>query len=368
MTPEEARKVADFAGDATDDIVAQKLERLRDTIFNSINGVENRRDYILNPEKHARLNALADKFVRYERGEIDTSRCFDQSKYLPLENFPELQDDRPFEDVQQSLKQEYNLHADSDTFHSYRQPGERLGRNFYAYYLDNMEDDELLEEGIVDEGDVFQYGPFTRNDLSDIELFAWASWTDVTNQRQKQRLGSLLEEYVPPRENDIDTDLTREFIAREVLKNRRPEARNMIALTSALGQKSLGKIADAGKSLPVDLADTTAELKKTLRLCAYYSGKICGMGKQELLNDYKAARPITPDFFEEIRARAEGWTGKQARRADSDYAPYLTKLDDHLFNAEALYIDLISAIEPNKSGKSGQRVLGAIGINAAANA
>ena len=181
--------------------------------------------------------------------------------------------------------------------------------------VDEFTVDELVEYEYIDEGDVLVYGPLTRDDVDDIRVFSKERWVDATNFRFKPRLGQLLEEInSEARSGDISIDLTREYIAREMLKKRRLNGKDLLSLSTAFGEETVERM--ASQKLPGG-----EPLKRELQL-------------------------ITPEFFQEARARLNGMTEMQLEAMEEYQATWLTRLDDHLFIAEAMLEEANDAAKP----------------------
>ena len=330
FTPDEIHEIRQFAADATPEIRERKFEMLSNVVTNTRFGAYGERTKNRDPEKAARLNWIADKLALFDEGKFDESLNY---------GF----------DIQAAIRRRSGDRMDSGDSES-----DFTGGDIYGYSesdpayirfmretpVDEFTVDELVEYEYIDEGDVLVYGPLTRDDVDDIRVFSKERWVDATNFRFKPRLGQLLEEInSEARSGDISIDLTREYIAREMLKKRRLNGKDLLSLSTAFGEETVERM--ASQKLPGG-----EPLKRELQLISYYTGRVLGMKIEEIKKNFGAARPITPEFFQEARARLNGMTEMQLEAMEEYQATWLTRLDDHLFIAEAMLEEANDAAKP----------------------
>lgn len=341
LTVEEAQGLHNYASNADKDIIERKTETIANAIARIRNGGKNRRDWSFNPRKAECLDRLTAKYERYERGEIDTECGFDKAHYLESENKTDR--DYYFADAYNRAVIEEGERPDDYSNQAYSRFINDMGVDgYYERVFEDMTAEELLEEGIIEEDDLFVYGPYTHRDLKeDYEIFKVSTWVDTTNFRDKSNVATILQESVINRNNSTESDLLREYVATEILPNRRPTPKNALSLFSALGIEFAEKSTDELESaMPKEKAD---ELRDNLSWASYYASKILGMRAEELKEEYGSTRPTSKKFFEEVLARSEAITEQQEKWMKKSVGPYLTKFDERMFAAEALYEPILSS-------------------------
>lgn len=326
MTIEEARLVHKFATDADSSIVDRKVQAIADSLVKVLNGKKERRDYAFDEEKSNRLMSLIEKAEKYENGEIDFSRGFDHTLYPKLQEHYDLYS---------------NYEDDEDLYSDLR---DIVTRGEFEALMDSMTDEELLDGEYIHEDDFWCYGPYTVGDLRLITTFATETWTKITDIRNVDRLESLLDSIINPHDFNIEADLNRNYISRLVLPARRPSIRNMIAILSAFGQDCNSAIFNTTLATDLKEFEPLDQLRKSLQFCSYYASMVCGLTSKYIKDKYNAARPTTTEYYIELLSKSESWSLDQVARFDDDYGAYLVKLDDHLFEAQAAYQDIISMI------------------------
>ncbi|MBO7657111.1 hypothetical protein J6S55_00460 [Candidatus Saccharibacteria bacterium] len=340
LTVDEAQGLYDYASNVNQEIIEQKAESVANAIARIRNGARSRRDWAFDPAKAERMDQLAKKYERYERGEIDIECGFDKAYYLEDErraaedfNFTSANDRATEEGMRPD---DYSVQAYSRLVRDMKTDG-YLERAF-----EDMDVEELLEEGIIEEDDLFVYGPYTRRDLrEDYGIFKMSTWVDAVNFRDKSNVANILQESVIARNEDTESDLLREYVAKEILPNRRPTPKSELLLFSALGADFADK---ANEEIEAVMSKEKAkELHDNLSWASYYAAKILGMNSDELKEEYGSTRPVSKEFFEEVLKRSEALTEQQEKWMKKNVAPYLTKLDDRIFIAEALYEPVLSS-------------------------
>ncbi|MDO4978537.1 MAG: hypothetical protein Q4E47_00040 [Candidatus Saccharibacteria bacterium] len=204
LTPEELRKVAAFVNNETDEIREQKFSMTQDLITHSVGGLRNYRDYNFDPKKHAILMDLMDKGEAYDRGLIDTSAGFDIDAVRA----------RDAETYDRHTARYDAAEADyNEDNEDYMSISDR--KYFRESFLENMDAEELLEAGLIDEKDLFVYGGYTHRDLEQIEMFCKASYTTGMSPRVNRGVNKLIttaklapnESSVSDSESDLFDDL-----------------------------------------------------------------------------------------------------------------------------------------------------------------
>ena len=360
LTVEEAKGVLDYTRNASEEIIDKKTDLIGESIVRIVNGVHNRRDFSYDPDKQRRFDRLADKYQRYLDGEIDIECGYDKEYYIGRDDD---YDDYNFESARDNAG--YHGHRRGDYSEgAYRKFLKDNGvKTRYESYFDEYTLDELLEEDLISEDDVFVYGPFTKRDINeDLEIFKTMTWTNSTNFRDKDAVGDLLEETVPAHIDDTESDLTREYVAREVLPNRRPSVKNMLSLVACVG---LEYSHTDEKAIEEALGDErSSDLRDNLSWAAYYASRAIGMRLNELREEYGTSRPTSEDFFKELFNRSEALTSTQEKFMKTQQGPYLAKLDNRLFASEALF-ETVMTVKNNASNIEGLSLPGNIMPNPA---
>lgn len=344
LTVEEAANVLAYTTNSSEDAIEKKTNLIAGAINRIHNGVHSRRDWSFDPERQARFDRLADKYDRYERGEIDIECGFDRERYTEsIDSLRGIDDDHSFDDAREIATAENAARMGDHSNGAYARFFRDMGvASRYERLFDEFTVEELLEENIISEDDLFLYGPFTRRDISeDFELFKTSTWVDIVNNREKGAVGDILEQVIPGRTDDVEMDLTREYVAREVLPNRRPGLKNTLALVASVGLEYLESGWNAAEEvLGTKQAD---DLQRSLAYASYYSARIMGMSSEELREEYGTSRPVKKEFYEELLKRSENMTEQEEKYLAIDEAPYATKLDSHLFIAETLFEPVMAA-------------------------
>ena len=340
LTVEEAQKLSDYANNATPEIAEEKARAIHDTLMRTRNGVTHRRDWFFNPEKAVRFDYLADKYDRYMRGEIDTECGYDKEFCLYGYDGEKLDDDRSFDEARDSILSSGNY--DPSPYESYSDRSyARLARDMdspnsdRARLFENLDKEDLLEEGYISEDDLFVYGPYTNRDLQELENYKSPSWTNGPAYGELSRTAELLSETVHKNRDSVENDLLREYVAHEFLPSRRMNARNTVSSLAAIGL-------DYASTPKEDTSNTLAEsirnkLDSDLKWGTYYIAKLFDMRREDLKERYGSTRPTTQEFFKEALARSEALTDAQVEDFEKTRGPILAKLDEWLFRVEALY-------------------------------
>lgn len=371
MTPEEARGLYEWASDSSKDIKNEKAEIIDNVIERSLNGKRRRHDR----GKYQQLEELHHKYALWERGIIDTSESlFDDSPYVPGagEYFGDWTDEsysRADYDEEESKSRAYTEYDDESRFN------QTIIQDFYDGYIDEEELQELIED--FDPGDMYVYGPFTRNDLEKIGKLSSSLYLGPTNWRVKSPLGRLLESSIPVRSEDIVGGLNDYYIGERILPNRRVGARDLVSMTASLGIESQDLLDQIDQSKKATNEEN--ELRKNLGWCSYYLARICEVNLKKFDKDeyrkkahdidipddlieeieplaedqrenarsrsqnrqlkYKhgRAKPLSLEFYSEVLARSENWTDLEVEEKDATYNAYLIKLDEWLDRSEKAF-------------------------------
>lgn len=354
MTIDEANKVLKYARNATPEVKRQKVEHIHELMYKILNGIHTRRDYALDATKSKILRDLIDKYSKFEDGELDMSRGFDVSLYPKkqsnhIELFGAYPSDFSIRDTDE-YDINYSEYKDND-----EDDEECDNEHKFADLLEIMSDEELLDGDYIDEEDFFVYGPYTINDMNNISVLMYETWSSTTNKRKKERLESILSEIMKCRGESVETDLVRHYIGKVVISARRLSIRNIVRMVSSFGQCCY-EFYTGGNCAE----DYLKLITQKLYWCSYYMVRICGLQKSYLLEQFGNARPITSDFFREIGRIAESWTDSQISRMENDYDAYLTKVDDHLFELEAYYTEAIQRRNQENGTNRGLLALGGL--------
>lgn len=333
LTPDEVGRVYNYATNATPEIERAKIDRIFDAFHRHINSPSGRRDGLepafYNLEEAERKTELLDRYRDWDRGQLDLSRGFDvEATYERLIKSGEYEE------------------------------GNWLLRDV----LENDDIEDLLDRGLIEEDDLFIYGPFTSNDIKDIELFNSNTWTDVTGwrsnlTRKKKKvelknadgevikdadgkaktttievdrvgatLASIIGDTVSPNISDIECDLTYDYIANEILQNRRLKSKDLLMASSAIALEVL----DMDPPEDKEKRESYNSAKKTCSWIGYYAAEALGYRKSELKERYGNTRPTDQKFFEEIASTSEQLTEERAEYLDKYFKQTFTKMDEHL--------------------------------------
>ncbi len=367
LTPDEARSVADFAADATPEIVERKVETIYDAFMRHVNGGRSRRDGLepayYDEAEFRRKTDLQDKFKAYQDGKIDLERGFDvEAVYRRL------------------IEEGYDESS------------------YLRRHLEEEDLDVLMDEGLVGESDLFVYGPFTELDLDGIEADLSESWTDVTRPRfnggtkkvgkrrreiSAQRgvdqpsttlhsgssLAQLLGETIPVNANGIEQDLIHSFVATEILQNRRLSSKATLATSVSLAFDVLDLPELVAPEKPVEPEkpkdDSDEETMKkydeekkeydkkkkkyddemedyapdkleydearvSVGWLAYYSAELLGYRHDDMKKRYGSQRPISRKFFDKVMHDLAALKPSDYEYMDEQFKQTLTKMDEHM--------------------------------------
>lgn len=324
MTIDEAHIVHDYVTGTTQDVICDKVGRIRDALTLILHGKKARRDYSHSTKRGEELMRLIDKADEWESGKYDMSRGFDLSMY------PMATDEE-----------------NGEFPHSYFS-GHTMDRREFESIMNEFTDEELLAGEYVSPDDLFVYGPYTRGDLRVIAKFSKETWSKVTDHRLNSRLEDLLEDIMDVNDHRLDSDIHRNFITRTIIPTRRPSARNIIRLLASFGQEC-NVLLD--EEHPKKFDEMLESLQSSLSWCSYYAIYICQLQVADIKKQHKAARPTNNTFYQDILEIVEKWDDVKADRIDADQGPYLVKLDDHFMVAQKLYIRIRSSAARSTAAK-----------------
>ena len=377
LTPEDARGLYEWTSDASEEIKNQKAEVIADTVERALNGKRRRRDQ----GRYATLQEMNEKFTLWERGEIDTSKPFDDSPYVTRqeERFgaSRYDDGYSYAGYDEEYEKGYAYSTYSDGYED-RRYNELMIEDYNEGLIDEEELDELVG---IDPEDMYVYGPYTHRDLRELAPLARKLYVSPIDWRARTPVGRLLSTSLPSRPSTIEEGLDHYFVMEQIAPNRRLDAKDMVSLTASLCLDAQELL--KSKEQVDGASEATKELRKGLGWCSYYLARVCrialdrfdkeGFEKKaqeldipdeeierveplaeaqreemrgrtqnhQLKHRYDdRARPISEEFYQEALARAEGWTDREAEEIDESYNSYLIKLDDWLDKTEKLYRDL----------------------------
>lgn len=295
LTPDETKAVYDYSTDATKEIREQKVEKVADILFHSINGVRSTRDgtdpAFYNPLEVQDKDDLRSRYKEYSEGMLDTERGFDIDAVIS----------RKISNREVSFNEEENLRA----------------------ILEDMDEwtvEDLLANGYIEESDLYVIGPFNGRDLEKVDSYKRRTWSEVTPDQSINGLSALLDRTVNPHTEGIQSDLVYDYVAGEIMKSRRLGASEMMTAAAAVGLEAINEY---GKDMP-------NMLKSSLSYLSYYSAKMLGYRTDELKQRYKAARPVNAKFYDEVAKMAQGLSDDRREYLEKNYTGYLEKMDDHL--------------------------------------
>lgn len=352
LTPVEAARVYAYATNATPEVVSEKVDRIFDRLDMHINAKKSRHDsadptYFNQAEMRAKAD-LQDKYEAWTRGELDLERGFD------------------VEEVYQKLIE--NGYDDN---------------SFLRRKLEEDDAEDLIDEGLLDESSLYVYGPFTTEDLENMQAFDVSKWRDITDQRSvggykkqtKSDYGKKLKqqfEQLDPNDNSrsarairiaydaynkrsfstgevgraganlstligdtiaagpsgLEQDLLSDFVAREILQNRRLQAKSMLISSSSIAIEVIDM------EIPKDDSERVEydSMKRACTYLGYYAAQMLGYKSDDLKKRYGSSRPFKKEFFEELAASAGALTESRSKYLDEAFPQYLTKMDEHLHN------------------------------------
>lgn len=382
MTPEEAEAVYRYEHDSDETIREQKVEEIADLIAEIRTGVKLERAW--SPRQERFLDYITSKYYAYEHGRVRTDLPCD-IKAIYLDHYKDAHIDDYRHEITESSRISYE-----DIPYTEEELGRMLG-----IPVEDITDEQDYLENYGDETYVFAYGPFTYGDLDQINglcsVFASYENDDVkgiTQDRQSvawvQPISSrLLDRFVPvirkgevvgkkhivgatnefrrntPRgyfdveRGALTGSLTTHFIAKEVLKNRRPKARDLVALATSVGETVSSINED---DIDSEQKATLKHLKTASTYMSKYILEAIHMDTAEAKELYGKARPTSKEFYEEARTRSEAWTDAQCEYYDTENNSTMIKLYDWLLQCEAAMLDLGNG-EEISTGQPRQAVL-----------
>ena len=381
MTPDEAEAVYRYEHDSDEAVRERKVEEIAGLVSAIRTGIRMERAW--SPRQERFLDYVTSKYNAYEHGRVRTDLPCD-IKAIYLDQYK----DRHIDDYRHEITEPSRISYDDVPYTE-----EELG-HMLDIPVEDITEDEFLES-FGDEKYVFAYGPYTYGDLEEINnlcsMYAKYDTNDVkgaTQDRQSvawvQPISSrLLDRYAPIRRHGavvgkkhitgatnefrkdtplgyIDVErgaltesLTTNFISKEVLKNRRPKARDLVALATSMGET----VSDIDES-DVNSAQQAAlgRLKSASSYMSKYILEAVRMDTMEAKALYGRARPTDRAFYEEARSRSEAWTDSQGEYYDTEKNDTMIKLHDWLLQCEAAMLDLSSGQEVS-TGRSGRSFL-----------
>ncbi len=379
MTPTEAESVYNYVHDSDESIINQKIEDIANLVSKIRRGVRLERSW--SPSQERFLDYITTKYNAYEKGRVRTDLpCDIKAIYLD-----------EHKDVHIASYKDMVTEPNRLSYDDIPYSEEELGR-MLGIPVEDITVDEFLES-FGDERYTFAYGPYTYGDIEEINYlcFYYAKFDAIDAEEAKERRQSvawvqpissrLLDRFAPIKKNgkkvgyrhiagatnefrvgtplgytDVERgtlteSLTTNYISKEVLKNRRPNARNLVALATSIGETISC----------IDASDVDEAQKATLshlRIAQSYMSKyICeavNMSSSEAKELYGKKRPVSEDFYEEARNRSEAWTDSQSHYYDIEKNDTMIKLQDWLLRCEAEIMSLnigqeISADSPDRS-------------------
>lgn len=349
LTVAEAEQLNDYVGDKTPEIVKAKVEEIINSIHRMRNTSKSRRDFgeSSRADKFDRLAKLADD---YENGEFDDREGnFDINRYLIARYSANYYQEIDYP-AGRGYGDEYTNHYDGYSRESY-----------YSFFRDTgvmssleraIEDgatvEDLLEEYLISDDQIPVMGPFTRQDLEDIEVFQEALWAEP-DARTNSGTKKLLSVTVPG--VGLNAQLTARYVAEQFLPNRRLGPKDLLCLTASTGLSFL----ESESNIPEDDA---REIKEKLSRASFYLGKAMLVSNKTLQEIYGSTRPVTEEFFKEVIQYANGLSRDRELILTSDINAYLQKLHEWLFEVEALYEPYVIKRIGGESGDSGPKRFG----------
>ena len=342
MTPEEAKKILEYATDATPEIVKEKTEKIADLVTKIRNGARgDRRDWAFNSSYGVRMDILWDKFDAYEEDpEKYTQYGFDlldqavhNGSYDVLPSYDGTEVARiSHDEVLDKTPEDFGI------------PFEEYGG------IDGLED--LIADCYVEEDCVFAYGPYTFRDLKEISDFVDPTWASVTNPRMMkgrlddQTLDNGNIQYGVVERGDVLTDLVREKISTEVVEERRVKAKDLLSMFASVGLDfvAIKDMSEQG-NITEEQEAILRDIQSKLVDCAHYVNYACRFDRTENKKKYNAVEPHIAEYYNDVLALAESWDDKTVAKTEEDYGPVLTKVDDLLLKITAL-MDSYAAINP----------------------
>ncbi len=323
LTVDEMSDVLDYAFDKTEEIRTRKTERLYDALNRHINGVRSRHDGMepafYNPVEAERKDAIRDKYLAWERGEFNLERGFD-------------------------VEEAYNRLIEEGY-----EPSEMLRR-----HLEEEDFEDLYDEGLVDDDLRFVYGPFTEENIKDMDVFESRTWTDITNSRYfdnsgrksdslsnavsgvainnkkvtGKSLSNLLDETIRANSASPEVDLVYDYIASEVLQTHRLKAKELLIASSAVALDTLNiEGAESGRQ-----EEILKSMRGSVSYISYYLGKIFGRSSSEMKERFGSTRPISKEFLTEMVGEIKELSPSRVEYVERYFKPLLTKLDEHFRN------------------------------------
>lgn len=350
FTVEECEDIADYFYNKTPEIIDEKIAQIGSLLFDAINGKRERRDEQYNSEEYERIRAYQHKCVQWDRGIRGDVREFDREC---LESYPEF----------------YSRYSSVDTSDTYRiniesavrRAVEKRGESAEAVERMIREEPDvgfLLEYEYITEDDIQIFGPFTSDEILDIERLLGRRWVSATDQRNvganndsEANLDAVMGEQqgINTRRTGLNMDLTRAYIEEKILPTRRLGFKNMI-LASAAFLPEVKEVIEKPKK--PDQANSEEEmiefgkkqeeylaLRREFGWITYYMAQLLDYGQGEMKERFGTTRPVdkADAFLKEAMNIVSNMPKDRADYREKSMSGVITKLDEHLHKLQDLY-------------------------------
>jgi hypothetical protein len=337
------------------------------------------------PRQEIFLDYVTSKYSAYKQGRVRTDLPCD-IKAIYLDQYKDTHIDYYRNEITEPSRISYDDVPYTE---------EELGR-MLNIPIEDIDANEFMES-FGDEKYVFAYGPFTYGDLEEINRLCSiyvkydsrdikgatqdrqsVAWVQPISDRLLDRYAHIRRHgkkfgtkhivgatnefrqdtplgYTVVERGTLTESLTTNFISKEVLKNRRPKARDLVALAT-----SVGETINSIQAADIDEAQKMAlsQLKTASSYMSKYILEAVRMSTREAKTLYGKARPTNKAFYEEARARSEAWTDSQSEYYDTDKNDTMIKLYDWLLQCEAAMLDLSSGQEVSTGKPSNSFLVG----------
>ncbi|MDO4978538.1 MAG: hypothetical protein Q4E47_00045 [Candidatus Saccharibacteria bacterium] len=173
---------------------------------------------------------------------------------------------------------------------------------------------------------------------------------------QKKHFVVFIERTIPGHHDSdtVDDMLNCTFVANEILRNRRLDARDLVCLSAAYASRVIQDHPELAKAKIAKKNDETSRLRRRLMYISKCTAGVCGFTPAELRKNYNGLKnPVSADFYSEVITRAEAWTEQQNEAIDINQAAILLRLDETIddLKADIAAYDFIKAAEAHKADK-----------------